>query len=403
MTQQSNSLLIHVGVDGGNDSSKIVSSLGDELQLPNVVVKLLDDPKKFMEGGEPEEQLDVLVESEALKDKRVRVGVGKLAVRDRQSAEMDPISNKALDDQALIVILTGLAFLAAKHNDSREINAHFHVGTGLPVDDVAANREFFKERLQRFHKVTFQNTSEWNGRVVNLYIDNVVVGVEGAAALANLLFDEDLDESYTEMLDFDEGNDEYFYGGADLGALSLDLPVIRVKKLPNGQASAGLDNMATSGEPIGVAEYLEAIKSEVWQKLRYQFASRQELVKTLRLSNPEKNWKVMVRGKNLSFKEIADKHLKQLAERTFNRIKEQWDSAPLKVMYMLGGGSVLIRPYIEELNVERDDEGDVLMNPQTKKPEPEFNLVFVTKSEWRTALGYLDTVLPFDSDEESDE
>lgn len=212
------------------------------------------------------------------------------------------------------------------------------------------------------------------------------MGVEGAAALANLLLDDDLDDSYTDMLDFDERNDEYYFGGADLGALSLDLPVFRVRKLSNGQASAALDNKATSGEPIGVAEYLEAIKSEVWQKLRYQFASRQELVKVLRLPNPEKNWKVMVRGKNLSFKEIADKHLRQLAERTFTRIKEQWDLAPLKVMYMLGGGSVLIRPYIEDLNVERDSAGKVEIDPATNRPKPEFNLLFVDKSEWRTAI-----------------
>lgn len=81
--------------------------------------------------------------------------------------------------------------------------------------------------------------------------------------------------------------------------------------------------------------------------------SRSDLVSVITDNDPEEKNTIWVNGQPQSIKELVDQELYTLAREEYKNIKDIWRNVPnLRAAYNIGGGSLVLKPYLIELNRE---------------------------------------------------
>ncbi|NPC90844.1 ParM/StbA family protein [Bacillus sp. WMMC1349] len=332
-------------VDIGNDAVKAyLGGLKDEDQLyiPNVVAKLESRSIVEMEKN-PLDAIHVEIKSTSLKKDVQKVAVGKLASKQTVNEELTPDTDKSENDQAIIMLLTTLALDAAKNlkvDEDKVIKAKYLLSTGLPMDETkrGLNKAFRKKIRTGNHKVTFLNTPIYEGITVEISFENVLVNTEGFAAYIDLTTNND-----------GSTKDESIIGKTilinDIGGLSTDSAIITKE--------AQVDNEFSDGIKKGVSGALDNIIKKVYTQHRYNIKSRRDLVEIITNADVEEKNTIYVAGQAVSIKDIVDEELSTLANEEYKLIKSIWRNVPdIRKAYNIGGGSVVLKNYLIELNKE---------------------------------------------------
>ncbi|WP_127588616.1 ParM/StbA family protein [Paenibacillus koleovorans] len=346
------------GIDVGNDSIKIaLDGVREPIVVPNVVAPGYER-HILQEEDSPLKALDVMVYSPRLNKNNQRYFVGLLATENEDSMELEETDNKAMSDQSLIVALTALAYAGLTNQAfgtssySTADEVEFMIGTGLPVRTYARFHKVFEERLLGEHEVTFLSTPQLKGRKVKVNIRRAVVSIEGAAALYQIA-------TYDNLQVKDE---ELYYGCigiCEMGALTTDFPVLK---------RMSIDNQFSTGEQMGLANYLDPIIRDVEDQFGYRFPSRAKLVQRLK----NRDFVIQRIGEGQAdIKPIVDQYFSRAATRIVELIKKRWKKYPdIQCFYVIGGGAAALKPYI------LDAAGTI-------------KLRFVEESELQNVYGYL--------------
>lgn len=346
------------GIDVGNDSIKLaIDGSRDPIIVPNIIApgyeRLI-----LQEEDSPLKALDVMVHSPSLAKDNQRFFVGSLAMEHEDNMELEETDNKAISDQSLVVTLTTLAYagLMNQFQGSSEFNnpneVEYVIGTGLPVRTYARFHKQFEDRLVGEHEVTFFSTPRLKNRRVRVIIKKAIVSIEGAAAMYNLATHDSLQVK----------DDEIYYGCigvCEIGALTTDFPVIK---------RMNVDNHFSTGEQIGMANYLDLIIRDVEDAYGYTFPSRIKLVQRIK----SRNYIIQRIGEGQSdIKPIVDRYFNRAAQRIVDLIKKRWKKYPdIQCFYVLGGGATALKPYLQ------DAAGSIRIR-------------FVEDSELQNVFGYL--------------
>ncbi|WP_253907586.1 ParM/StbA family protein [Bacillus sp. WMMC1349] len=272
-----------------------------------------------------------------------KVAVGKLASKQTVNEELTPDTDKSENDQAIIMLLTTLALDAAKNlkvDEDKVIKAKYLLSTGLPMDETkrGLNKAFRKKIRTGNHKVTFLNTPIYEGITVEISFENVLVNTEGFAAYIDLTTNND-----------GSTKDESIIGKTilinDIGGLSTDSAIITKE--------AQVDNEFSDGIKKGVSGALDNIIKKVYTQHRYNIKSRRDLVEIITNADVEEKNTIYVAGQAVSIKDIVDEELSTLANEEYKLIKSIWRNVPdIRKAYNIGGGSVVLKNYLIELNKE---------------------------------------------------
>lgn len=333
-----------IAVDIGNDTVKVVTGLQsqDRFAIPNVMApapmsrEVLEFEKTLEEG------LHVEIVSPAMP--RGVFYVGKLATKTSHNDELTVDSEKSENTQSMVMLLTALALDAVRQFEETEgvVEAHYALSTGLPLDEAKqGKRKAFKKKLKAgVHEVRFRDTPEYGGKLVRIHLDEVLVNVEGHAAMLDLTTENDGTPKNQELCKMTVLLN-------DIGGLSTDAAIIH----PNGE----IDNFNSDGIRQGVAPYLDAIIFQVERKYKYPFKSRRELVTTMTHPDPKERNVIWVKGKPQSIQAEVDEALLQLAREEYKHLQEVWNRVPsIRTAVLIGGGSVILRPYLEQINLQAD-------------------------------------------------
>ncbi|AZN39508.1 ParM/StbA family protein [Paenibacillus albus] len=346
------------GIDIGNDSVKLVVDGSSE---PIVVPSILSpgyERHVFQEEDSPLKALDVRVYSPKLKKNNQRYFVGLLAMEDQDNSELEETDNKATSDQALIVALTALAYAGLTSQNYETVEGQstqvveYIIGTGLPVRTYAGFHKSFEERLVGEHEVSFLSTPKLRGRTIRVIIKRAVISIEGAAALFHMATHDNLSVR----------NEELYYGCigiCEMGALTTDFPVIR---------RMSIDNQHSTGEQFGLASYLDNIIRDVEDEFGHRFQSRTKLIQRIKA----RDYVIQRIGEGQAdIRPIVDNYFTRAANKVVDLILKRWKKNPdIQCFYVLGGGAIALREYINEA------AGNV-------------RLRFVTESEFQNVYGYL--------------
>ncbi|EOQ04518.1 ParM/StbA family protein [Bacillus cereus] len=328
-------MLIKAAIDAGNDAVKAYfDSFANTVYIPNVVKEM--EERQVIELGEnPLDELHVHITSSALK-KHATYAVGTLAAKEKQSAQIPATELKSGSDQTVILILTALAYEAALHNDGKTINAEFLLSTGLPVDEAKDNKRanFKKKLIEGTHVVHFKETPHLKDKKVNILFKDIFVNVEGFAAMINLTVSDELKPQ-------NENLKKKNILINDMGGNTTDKAVIRAGRI---------DNEYSSGSPLGIGEYLDAIRKEVFHTYRVEvFKSRRQLIENMTAEHDA--YIIRPHGKPVSYVKIAEKHLRQFSEREYADLVDKWkEVSDLHCIYNVGGSSAITKEFLEEIN-----------------------------------------------------
>ena len=262
-------------VDVGNDSIKaIFGELDYEINIPNIIARDVEDRPVIgieeLDTKNPLEGLHLKVHSPSLKENNAIYRVGHLATKANNSTELDPGSNKADEDQTLIMLFTTLALDAVRGENANifkrsgnVIDARYTLGTGLPLREVKEGRDagYRSKLLGSVHQVEFLITPKYQGLKVNIKFDEVKVYPEGFAAYINLVMDNKLNIINKDLIDKS-------IIIQDIGGLSTDIAVIKNRNVDDDKAQ---------GFNLGVSESLEAIREEISRKHGVVLDSREML------------------------------------------------------------------------------------------------------------------------------
>ncbi|MEK4031399.1 ParM/StbA family protein [Pseudobacillus sp. FSL P4-0506] len=329
-------------VDIGNDAVKAyLNGLQETLYIPNVIAELPDRTIVEMEK-EPLNALHVEVQSSALKETSKRFAVGKLASKYPNNDELTPENDKSSSDQPIVLLLTTLAIDATRHFEEHDgiIEATYILSTGLPLDETKRelNKVFRKKLKSGQHQVTFLKTPELEGKTVRIKFEQVLVNTEGFAAYIDLTTNDDGSTKNEELI----GKTILIN---DIGGLSTDSAIITKE--------AEVDNEYSDGIKQGVSTYLDNIIRKVYKEYKYTIKSRRALVEIITNEDPEEQYYIWKDGNRISIKALIDSELMILAKEEYKLIKNLWRSVPdIRLAYQIGGGSVILRPYLSKLNDE---------------------------------------------------
>lgn len=328
-------MLMKAAIDAGNDALKAYfDSLANTVYIPNVV-KEMDERQVIELGEEPLNELHVHITSTALK-KNATYAVGNLAAKEKQSSQIHATELKSDSDQTVILMLTALAYEAALNNEDDEIKAEFLLSTGLPVDEakIGKRADFKKKLMEGTHVVEFKETPKLKGKKVTVSFNDIFVNVEGFAAMINLTVNDKLAPQKPEL------NTKNILIN-DMGGNTTDKAVIRMGRI---------DNEYSSGSPLGIGEYLDAIRKEVFTTFRVEvFKSRRQLVENMTAEHDA--YMIRPHGKAESYQKIADKHLKAFAEREYADLVDKWkEVGDLHTIYNVGGSSAITKSFLEDIN-----------------------------------------------------
>ncbi|MBL4952168.1 ParM/StbA family protein [Neobacillus sp. YIM B02564] len=335
-----------VAGDIGNDGLKMyLGNQKNRLYIPNVIAAvekrdIIDMEQDILSG------LHVQVVSGALKKGKGSFAVGKLASGYKSNDELTPDSEKSESDQPIIVLLTGLAYDAATSFEpvNGTIEVTYDLSTGLPLNEVKrGKRKSFKEKLlNNYHEVTFLQTPELEGMKVRIRFEHVLVNTEGVAALVDLTTNDDGSLRNEELTKMDVLIQ-------DIGGLSTDAAII--------MKDGSVDNLHSEGIREGVSPYLDEINEAVEQeyKMTY-FKSRKEIVDCLTHPDSEERGHIWIKGKRTSIQHIYKPILTRLAKEEYKLVNKLWGRVrSIRRAYLIGGGALILRPYIEKINQEQDE------------------------------------------------
>jgi len=306
--------------------------------IPNVIATADRQRPYFEPEKDPLSGLHVSINSGALQNVRGMHYVGQLAAQAEDKEEVPAAAKKSESDQHYIVLLTSLAYLAVKlakeqGHGSDEIEATFSLGASLSINECkdVKSRKRFKERLTGFHQIEFLQTPGLEDVKVKLQIQDAKVGLEGVPALMALTTNPN-----GSMKNEEVANSAVMV--ADIGGGSMDIPII---------TPDGVMNTFTDGDDIGTNHYLDKIIEDIAIKKNIQLKSRGQLLRYLLQGKYEISYK----GHKYNIKDIIDQHLGSLAQKTYKAIDKQWSKMPeVDYCYLVGGGSVVLSPYIKQVN-----------------------------------------------------
>ncbi|QWU15410.1 plasmid segregation protein ParM [Paenibacillus sophorae] len=332
-------------VDIGNDALKAyVQGLDQEVYIPNVIAEIGPSRDIVEFEKHPLDGLHVEILSGALKRGQGIYAVGNLAGGYTHNDELSTVSEKSEADQPVVMLLTALAYDAAQTLSEQDgvIEATYYLSTGLPLSEAKrGKRKTFKAKLkENTHEVRFKTTPEIGGKVVRLKFEEVLVNIEGHVALIDLTTNEDgtvRNEELTRMTVLIN----------DIGGLSTDAAIIH--------EDGTVDNIYSDGIKEGVSPYLDEIIERVQHEIGYRFLNRQQLVEVITSVNKEERNYIWFRGKRISIQSIVDEVLAKIAREEYKLIRNSWSKVPsIRVSYQIGGGSLLLKPYLEKINEQEE-------------------------------------------------
>lgn len=188
---------IKVGIDAGNNGTKLFPEGQEPFMIPAVYSEYLGDVinKLDMEDIKPDmlvNNIDVTIASESILFSNTRFIVGQKVLDDKlETIEMEKKSNKSTDDVPLITALSGLAIDAMKRNPGKEIiKQSYDVGVALPIGSISKDAaDHYEKRYMGTHTITFHHPSG-NKVKVQITIEFCKCLPEGAAAAWGVVYDE---------------------------------------------------------------------------------------------------------------------------------------------------------------------------------------------------------------------
>lgn len=334
-------LTLTVGVDVGNSAVKVCAEDQRPFQFPTVM-DTVAHATAWEEVEEPLEHLDF----EVVDSKSIPAGrafYGSLAANTGTGRSMPVRSNKATDVQALRSLLCGIAAAACRRLDGMRVRERkqlvdpatgaipirVHLGSALPMDTWRDDdlRKQYRRQIRGQHRVRFVSTPRWSQYgPLDLQIGEMTVAGEGMVVLYNLAL---------------SGVDEAaLMDGtvcvSDVGANSHDMPVHRQGRLQN-TLSNGFDSR--------LAEQLEAMRQQV-QAQHGVLPTRAALEEAILRRGMQLPFGTL---RPLDIRPIVEPRLQTLAELYTERIWRCLETSNylLTDVVMAGGGSALVRPYLE--------------------------------------------------------
>lgn len=197
--------------DAGNNALKMMIDGNEPIVVPSTYAYNIGDAtEQFEQADIPEdkllENLDVTISSKALNQNNVRYYVGDMVIQNQiKGNEYEKLSDKSTDEIPVILTLSALAVDAMKREPGKDhIKATYDLALALPV--VTITQESARKNSERFmgtHEVIFHHPS---GRDVTTEVTIVFCKCipEGAAGAWGVVYDEKGNISYRDV----EINDE---------------------------------------------------------------------------------------------------------------------------------------------------------------------------------------------------
>ncbi|MDQ0061671.1 ParM/StbA family protein [Paenibacillus harenae] len=335
---------ITLAIDNGSSHIKgIYDDLGNQFIFPNVVAQPFGERYFLMDQGDPLDFLDVQITSPAVHAEQYRhVYVGNLAIGDggivHEIIGDKAVQKKAQRQETMVTLLTAAAYaIATKHKDQiqrgkNRIKAKVNLGTGLPIQEISKFREEYADKITAgVHSVTFVTTPMFKG-----------VTVEMEMLLPSDISIDDVSGVY-DMEAFSKAHLSLKgFGIADVGGVDMDIAFFR--------PGLDLDQRHSTGAKIYLNNALENIRNEVNAQGEELISSTAEL--TLMLVNKE--YAIYAEGKvAFDMTELVNRHMRILAEKVLKYARNAWKHARYaNEFWFIGGGSVVLQPWIEKLNAE---------------------------------------------------
>lgn len=330
-----------ISIDVGNDSVKsFAGSFEDRIYIPNVIARVEKNRRVVEWEKDPLNGLHVEITSSALKRKNGTYAVGKLATQYHNNEELEADSEKSENDQSIIMLLTTLAFDAVQNFDETDgvIEASYYLSTGLPLEETEKKEAFKKKLKGSTHEVRFLKTPQYEGKVVQIKLKEALINTEGFAAYMDLMMNEDGSDRNQEL----QGKTIMIN---DIGGLSTDTAIIL--------ADGTIDNTNSSGLNEGVSSYLDEIIDRVYKEFKYPIKTRRELIDSITHPDPEERNHLYVKSNRTSIDHIVNPVMEKLALIEHSQINRLWNAVPsIRYAYNIGGGSLILRPFIEKINSE---------------------------------------------------
>jgi len=347
-----------LAADIGNSWYKIMTSdkgVLSRYDMPNAIA-LFDEA--FHEKPYDEEDMDiednliVEIKSHAINDKRELFYIGKAATR-QKNVSLTSFNNQKVDEIRTYILLFGIAaYHAMLSNQGQKEVDHVidQLAVSLPTTQYKEKKDSIKQRLLGTHTIIFHKVPEINEPkevVVNLHVDDVIVGAEGACAYLGMTRNLDsLDITDSELVR--DTNKGIIIG--DLGGDSVDFVGIK-----NSKPVASVE-----GEPFGINQFLDTIIQKVSKNELYRFDSRSELEEKLAAGQSE--WYVEpFAGVRKDISKYVIPQLKLMAIKyleLFDRVRSSSTEIKGAVRYVaVGGAASLAKRQIQEEAVKWAERG----------------------------------------------
>lgn len=319
---------VNVGGDLGKDVLKLVwgSDKYDKVYLKNAVRPAMRSEKRSNYSSElmPLESLDVFIECEHLPElNNRRFYVGELALAYEQQQTSNRV--KKMDNYNLLVpFLTLLAMQSKKNDEEIEV---FSV-LGLPVNEYKneTRRNEYVQKINGTYQVTFIDTPHRQGWKTTIHLQ-AACDPEGLSALKNQL----------ESRSAEERNQ--YQGVIDIGASTVDIPVVNTKGEPDSTLTRGIDR----GIVTIFDEIAETLSIENGVDITRQDVSDGVL---------KGEYSIQTGRTQIKIDELMREQLTILSEMIFEKVLEII-SMPRgrKVMrfFVCGGGSFFVQPFLKKL------------------------------------------------------
>jgi hypothetical protein len=338
---------INIGVDNGNS---LVKYCYDKIDLyesfPNVVESVTGPRSTILNQGNQIDLIDVEIVSPSIPESFGRhFYVGNLASRANGKTIIgrDATQMKSRRPQTVLTILTAIAISVANkykgaiEKGQNKIRANVNLGTGLPISEIAEADSFSELLTKGTHYVKFLSTPGLQDVSIELSIslpdgisvDDVTGMIDIAAETGKSLMDKT-------------------FGVADIGGVDMDIAFFNPGLI--------LDDLSSGGGRVDLNNTISKIRQEFNSK------SKQELISTdLRIIEMlvKRNYDVRHTGKLVgNIQEIANDHLKKLAESVFKEILNAWNNMPdAEEFHFIGGGSLILGPFIRDINDTDKENG----------------------------------------------
>jgi len=371
-----------IAADIGNSWYKVLASDQDGVSayhMPNAIA-LFDEEfyeKPYDEEDmELEDNLIVEVKSHAFVNKREIFYIGKSATR-QKNVSLTSFNNQKVDEIRTYILLFGMTAYHAILANQEDANLDYVVdqlAVSLPTTQYKENKDSIKERLTGKHKVIFHKVpgvDQPKEIEVNLQINDVIVGAEGACAYLGMTRDLDSLEIKDEDL-YRDSKKGIIIG--DLGGDSVDFVGIK-----NSKPVSSIE-----GEPFGINQFLDNIIQKVSKNELYTFDSRSELEE--KLAAGESEWYVEpFAGVKKDISKYIIPQLKLMAIKyleLFDRVRSSSSEIKGAVRYIaVGGAASLAKTQIQEAAVKWAERGRPieLYFPEDMETQNVFGLLILAK------------------------